>query len=316
MNWVDLIRGSGTVLLIMIVAGGIAYVGDRVGHQVGRRRLTLFGIRPRYTSTIVAIGTGMLIALSVTLVALLLSREVRTAFFRMNQITTRISQLETQQRDLEAKVNTGELVVPVNALMTPFFLRIKKDTPVDQRLAQIERFYNESVAYMNQNQGARGGLKPFVPPANIKKTFTDAYGSPNVTEALMGGDLVMFVTAPQNLYRNDTIHFELNLIPDALLVKKGGQIASIQIPGSAHADPRLAINELQQYVASTVRSQLKLPPFLSDNVQVVALYPSLDVMNADLAGGKQNYVMTAFAAEDIYPHVGGIPLVVTLTQAK
>ena len=316
MSWVDLVRGSGSVLLIMIVAGAIAYVGDRVGHQVGRRRLTLFGIRPRYTSTIVAIGTGMLIALSVTLVALLVSREVRTAFFRMNQITTRISQLEAQQRDLEAKVNTGELVVPVNALMVPFFLPIKQGTPPDTRVAKIEQFYRESVGYINQNQVARGGLKHYVPPANIDKTLTDEFGGPAVTDANLANNLVMFVTAPQNLYRNDLVHFELNLIPDILFVKKGGEIASIQIPGNAHADPRLAISELQQYVASTIRSQLKLPPFLAGNVQVVALYPSIDVMESELASGKGNYVMTAFAAEDIYPHVGGIPLVVTLTQAK
>ena len=316
MSWVDLVRGSGSVLLIMIVAGAIAYVGDRVGHQVGRRRLTLFGIRPRYTSTIVAIGTGMLIALSVTLVALLVSREVRTAFFRMNQITTRISQLEAQQRDLEAKVNTGELVVPVNALMVPFFLPIKQGTPPDTRVAKIEQFYRESVGYINQNQVARGGLKHYVPPANIDKTLTDEFGGPAVTDANLANNLVMFVTAPQNLYRNDVVHFELNLIPDILFVKKGGEIASIQIPGNAHADPRLAISELQQYVASTIRSQLKLPPFLAGNVQVVALYPSIDVMESELASGKGNYVMTAFAAEDIYPHVGGIPLVVTLTQAK
>ena len=82
------------------------------------------------------------------------------------------------------------------------------------------------------------------------------------------------------------------------------------------ADPRLAIGELQQYVASTIRTQLKLPPFLAGNVQVLEQYPSVDVMQRELASGKGNYVMTAFAYEDIYPHVGGIPLVVTLTQAK
>jgi Protein of unknown function (DUF3084) len=315
MNWVDFIRGSGTVLLIMVVAGAIAYVGDRVGHQVGRRRLTLFGIRPRYTSTIVAIGTGMLIALSVTVVALLASREVRNAFFRMNQITTRISQLEGQQRELEAKVNTGELIVPVNALMTPFFLEIKQGTPVDARLGQVEHFYRQSVEYLNQTWAQRG-LKRYTAPANIDKTLTDEFGGPGVTEASMRSNLLMFVTAPQNLYRNDELHFELQLIPDVERLKKGGVIASLIIPGGARANPGLAINELEQYVSSIVRSQLKLPPFLADNVQVVQLLPSIDEMNKQLASGKGSYLLTAFAAQDIYPRTGGIPLVVTLTQTK
>jgi hypothetical protein len=314
-NWVDFFRGSGTTLLIMAVAGAIAYVGDRVGHQVGRRRLTLFGIRPRYTSTIVAIGTGMLIALVVTVVALLASREVRTAFFRMNQITTRIAQLEAQERDLETKVNTGELIVPVNALMTPFFLEVKQGTPVDQRIAQIERFYRQTVDYINQTWAQRG-LKRYVVPPNIDKTLTDRFGSPEVTAASLDYNLLFFVTAPQNLYRNDELHFELQTINDAELLKKGGVIASLIIPGGAHANPGLAINELQQYVSSIARSQLKLPPFLADNVQVLQVYPSLDEMTKQLSNGSGNYVLTAFAAQDIYPRTGGIPLVVTLTQAK
>ncbi|MGD1067799.1 MAG: DUF3084 domain-containing protein, partial [Vulcanimicrobiaceae bacterium] len=72
-----LLSGVLSVLGIAIVAGGIAYIGDRVGHQVGRKRLTLFGLRPKYTSTIVAVVTGMMIAVSVTLIALLASSEVR-----------------------------------------------------------------------------------------------------------------------------------------------------------------------------------------------------------------------------------------------
>ena len=107
MNCVEIIRGIGNVVLVMALAGAVAYVGDRVGHQVGRRRLSLFGIRPRYTSTIVAIATGMLIALVVTLVAIFASQEVKTAFFKLNTINQQISELQARQRDLEAKVNSG-----------------------------------------------------------------------------------------------------------------------------------------------------------------------------------------------------------------
>ena len=83
------------------------------------------------------------------------------------------------------------------------------------------------------------------------------------------GDLLMFVTAPQNLYRNDEHSFRVELDSRCVAREKRRPDRVDSIPGSAHADPRLAINELEQYVASTVRSQLKLPPFLSDNVQVV-----------------------------------------------
>ena len=93
MNFVEIVRGIGNVGFVMLIAGGVAYVGDRVGHQVGRRRLSLFGIRPRYTSTIIAIGTGMVIALVVTLVAIFASQQVKTAFFKLNSINQQITEL-------------------------------------------------------------------------------------------------------------------------------------------------------------------------------------------------------------------------------
>ena len=121
MNFVEIVRGIGNVAFVMLIAGGVAYVGDRVGHQVGRKRLSLFGIRPRYTSTIIAIGTGMVIALVVTLVAIFASQQVKTAFFKLNSINQQITELSRREQELETKVNTGRLIEPVDVLMVPFY---------------------------------------------------------------------------------------------------------------------------------------------------------------------------------------------------
>ncbi len=85
-----LFRGIGIVLFIVVLAGVIAYIGDRVGHQVGRKRLTLFNIRPRYTSTIIAVATGMIIAFVVTLAAIFASNQVKVAFFHSARSTLRL----------------------------------------------------------------------------------------------------------------------------------------------------------------------------------------------------------------------------------
>jgi len=315
MNLVDLVRGAGSIALIMVVAGGIAYVGDRVGHQVGRRRLTMFGIRPRYTSTIVAIGTGMLIAFSVTMVALVSSREVRTAFFRLSQINAQISELQAQQQALESKVNNGELIVPVNALMVPFYKTIKQGEPVDQRIADVKTFFRQAVSYMNGTYFPLG-LRKYIPPASVDKKLVEEFGSPEVTDRSLANTQLLFVTSPQNQYKNDEITFYLNLYPDVLVLGKGRQIVSLRIPGNARATPSLVISELQQAVAGLARTQLHLPLFLAENVQVVQVYPSLSEMQRQLASGNGDYIITAYAAEDIYTHVGGLPIVVTLTQVK
>src|SRR5579862_5626739 len=198
----DAIRGTLTILIIMIVAGGIAYVGDRVGHQVGRKRLTLLGMRPRYTSTIVAVGTGMIIALAVTLTAIIFSQQVKTALFRMNQLSAEISSLQSREQDLEAKVNTGQLVIPVGTLMVPYVSVIKKGTSVEDRIAEANTFYNQAVRFMDATYTPLG-LKKYVPPPDVDKTIKADFSDPKMSSALLSTDLLLVATAGQNLYLND-----------------------------------------------------------------------------------------------------------------
>jgi hypothetical protein len=197
----------------------------------------------------------------------------------------------------------------------PFYKTIKQGEPVDQRIADTEIFYKQAVAYMN-GLFVPLGLRRYVPPPNVDQTLTDRFGGPAVTDASLADNLLLFVTSPQNLYKNDQITFYLNMFPDRLEVPQHGRIVSVRLPGNAHANVRLVINALTQTVAGIARSELKLPAFLANNVSVQQVYPSLAEMQQQLNRGGGDYIMTAYAYEDIYPHVGGLPIVVTLTQVK
>src|SRR5690606_8633963 len=75
------------LILILAVLGGIsAYLGDRIGLRVGRRRLTLFGLRPKHTSVLITILTGILIVAVSLAVLSIASEDVRTALFRMREL--------------------------------------------------------------------------------------------------------------------------------------------------------------------------------------------------------------------------------------
>ena len=54
--------GLTLVLTLAVVGGVIAYIGDRLGMSIGRKKLTLFGLRPKHTSILVTIVTGVFIA--------------------------------------------------------------------------------------------------------------------------------------------------------------------------------------------------------------------------------------------------------------
>jgi hypothetical protein len=309
MNLVEIVRGIGNVLFVMVIAGAVAYVGDRVGHQVGRRRLSLFGIRPRYTSTIVAIATGMVIALVVTLGAIFASEQVKTAFFKLNSINQQIAELQARERDLETKVNTGRLVFPVNSLMVPFYRIVSQSETPAQRLDTIRGYYTDSVKYINGNY-PRLGLRPYSNPPDLDRRLASLSG--DVAAKLTMANVMLTVTSDQNLFENDQIHFGLNTIPDVRYYQKGQIVAQLTIPGKSGASINIALSQLQSYVSIDAR-RLGLPTYLADYVLPLQLIPAITQMQ-QMISKSGTYVLTAFAAQDVYPHLGGVPIVIVLTQ--
>ncbi len=310
MNFVEILRGVGNLAFVMALSGVVAYVGDRVGHQVGRRRLTLFGIRPRYTSTIVAIATGMIIALVVSLAAIFASEQVKTAFFKLNSINAQITELQARQRDLEAKVNNGRLVLPVDTLMVPFYRIIAQSASPSRRLATIREYYFFAVKYVNANY-PRLGLKPYAIPSDAEKKLKGLSTDLTTAAELSQANVMLTVTSDQNLFENDQIHFAINVTADVRYFQKGQVIAQLVIPGRSGASINIALIQLENYVSVTAR-RLRLPPFLSD-VQPIQLIPDAQQMQQRISK-PGTYLLTAFAGEDFYPHVGGVPIVIVLTQ--
>ncbi|MFZ1017763.1 MAG: DUF3084 domain-containing protein [Candidatus Cybelea sp.] len=309
MSFVEIIRGIGNVAFVMAIAGGVAYVGDRVGHQVGRLRLSLFGIRPRYTSTIVAIATGMVIALVVTLGAIFASQQVKTAFFKLNSINAQIGELQSRQRDLETKVNSGKLVFPVDTLMVPFYRIISQSASSAQRLSTIRDYYFFAVKYVNATY-PRLGLRPYVLPPDVDKKLSGVANDLTTAAKLSQASVMLTVTSDQNLFENDQIHFAINVTPDIRYFRKGDIIAQLVIPGKSGASINIALSQLQNYVSITAR-RLQLPTFLTD-IQPLQLIPDAQQMQQRISRSG-TFLLTAYVAEDFYPHVGGIPIVIVLT---
>lgn len=84
------------IVLLMLVGGVAAYWGDRVGMLVGRRRLSVFGLRPKHTSQVIAIGTGVLIVLFTLSTLLVISNSVRQALFGMEELQNKVIYLSAE----------------------------------------------------------------------------------------------------------------------------------------------------------------------------------------------------------------------------
>ncbi len=63
--------------MIVALGGVIAFFADRLGRVLGKKRLTLFGMRPRYTATLITIVSGILIPVVTVAIVMAVSSDVR-----------------------------------------------------------------------------------------------------------------------------------------------------------------------------------------------------------------------------------------------
>lgn len=84
------------IVVLIITGGAIAFIGDRLGSKIGKKRLSIFGLRPRHTSIVITIFTGVCITTLTFGVMAAASENVRTALFGMERLNR--SMIETQQK--------------------------------------------------------------------------------------------------------------------------------------------------------------------------------------------------------------------------
>jgi len=94
------------LILLVLVAGLVAYVGDLVAKRVGKRHWRFWGLRPRATATLVAIGTGVLIALGAFGTFFLVVRDARETILRAEAVRQERDRLRTEVNRLESRAAT------------------------------------------------------------------------------------------------------------------------------------------------------------------------------------------------------------------
>lgn len=146
--------GIMLIVVLVLTGGVIAFIGDRLGSKVGKKKLSLFGLRPRHTSILVTIITGILITTVTFGILAIASKDVRTALFGMNKLKAELNEKQSMLEEV-----SGALVNVKNALNTTKeeYAKSKKDleeTQEDLEIAQqaAELLRQEQVALQNRNQ--------------------------------------------------------------------------------------------------------------------------------------------------------------------
>lgn len=99
------------VLVLMVMGGLIAFLGDKIGTKVGKKRLTMFGFRPKYTSIIVTIISGTLISFFTVAVMAVVNENIRVALFGLNKLKGEMNELNREIADKNKQLDEGKMLL-------------------------------------------------------------------------------------------------------------------------------------------------------------------------------------------------------------
>jgi peptidoglycan hydrolase CwlO-like protein len=106
------------LLLMAVIAGLVAAGGDWMGHRAARRKIRIGGLRPRHASTLIAVLTGVIIALATYGIVLLVWRDAREALTLYGKVkadlataTRELSQFQGRLDEAEQRVADADQLV-------------------------------------------------------------------------------------------------------------------------------------------------------------------------------------------------------------
>ena len=159
--------GGFTLILVLALMGGlIAYLGDKRGSKIGKKRLRLFGLRPHDTSVVMTILSGILVAALTITVLTISSKEVRTALFGMKKMRAEIASLTT------ARDQANQELSAQNTKIQELDQKITEATAsadaAKKQEAAAKAQMQEAQAQMQQAQADLGALQARYNEANAR----------------------------------------------------------------------------------------------------------------------------------------------------
>ncbi|MBU2698996.1 protein of unknown function (DUF3084 family) [Sporomusaceae bacterium BoRhaA] len=163
--------GVALIFIIAVMGGLIAYIGDKLGTKVGKRKLSIFGLRPKHTSILVTIITGILIAGSTLSLLALSSHNVRTALFGMEALKAELADLSQN-----VALKTNELAASQQALAVKTAEYTAVNDKVAETTAKLSAVSDELSSVTAERDRTAQAL------SSLQQQFTEAEGNLQVSQ--------------------------------------------------------------------------------------------------------------------------------------
>ena len=280
------------LILVLVITGGIiAVIGDRMGTKIGKKRLSLFGLRPRHTSTIVTIVTGVVITTLTFFILAAASENVRTALFGMEKLNRSMQQTEEKLKAASEDLTAARAEQSrADAALAELKDSVRSMEEEAERLAAGNRALAEQKDALARDNAALDGMNRSLTAEN---TALDAANETLLaSNAQLADDKATLEKRTQELRRG------IELIREGDIVYRAGEvIAAGVIKGNRpENEVRVDINALAQLASRNVSAHLGKD--LPDG-EIWVYAPEVDDAVGRIAKASHDMVVRIVAASNL-----------------
>ena len=277
--------GIAMFLILIIMGGLIAFLGDRIGSKVGKKRMTLFGLRPKYTSVIVTIISGILISFFTIAVLAVVNENVRVALFGLSKLQNQMSELNQEIKVKNRELEKGKLQLEARNKEYEDVTQKAEDTSRQLEAVESQRMYMESELSSVQQayEEAQAGVEQSAEEiAKLEQTKND-----------LTGNIDTLNQEKQQLIKN------IYALREGQVIMQAGQVLT-----SATVDENMTHDQAVQVLDSVlqdINSRLKEQMNITDpNVNLIRTSQSdFDFAVEQITGAKNKKLVRIVAAQNL-----------------
>ena len=204
--------GIRLMFLLAVMGGLIAYIADKLGSKIGKKKLSVFGLRPHDTSVLLTVLSGVLISLFSVGILAISSESARTALFGMEKLQKELFRLTSEKNAAEKEYDKAmDALKDKNAAIAALDVKIREadaaKTAAEKNLLAANNSLNEVRGQYEATQGALVNAKSEVQSLTEArdKLNEEIKGLQEETDALQQG--LAFMRGGQMMYRSGEVVF-------------------------------------------------------------------------------------------------------------
>ena len=152
--------GIRLIIIMAVVGGFIAYLADKMGSKIGKKKMSIFGLRPKHTSILLTVTSGTIIAVLTIGVVAVSSQSARTALFGMEKLQRELKLLNAEKEDAtlalnEAKGKVEEQNKKIGELDARMQESMRENDAMEANLAEVNSMYSraqEALASLTESK--------------------------------------------------------------------------------------------------------------------------------------------------------------------